>query len=866
MLLAALLLIPAQPTGISYAEDDPAVLAQEKIRENMPPTAFSIPFLVSGNQDADENAISRAAFDEILLRQAAARDDPTIAPYVFTHIHPHLQMQVPSIWSLPDSLRAFMDNETPLTYALGWHPDAGGPGARYETASDAQWQDALTRLLEFEPREGERPFARSVSEDARQENGVWDATSLFVVPGLHHADFFSDYSEQPSQASPEKPLFEEMEFHVWAVLEQEASETRWLGIGVGIQSEIESQVAESARLIAGSFLVIGILLYVTLRNWRDFLVAYLTLPLVVIWMMGAARLVGLSYNQFTAMLPVLILALGVDFAIHGVRRYREERATNRPASALITSLSRVGPVLALAAATTATAFLSNAFSDVVELSHWGIMGALGILCALWLSGVFAPALRHQWDRHREKRGTVGEEPRGGIVARRLAQGTPLGRLCAWGARHAVLIVVLVVLVTAPATYVATGITSDFDADDFLSRDSYLLVGSERLEREFPQEGEPGALLIEGDITDPRILDGLKTGFERYDAMGYRPNFDYSLVRAVQTAMAHPDENDAHYQDADDNAIPDRQSDLHRLLDQITAQGVWVRPDSPDLPSPEILPGVPYPDPLVPEGREAPPMQVYAPETIQEIVHQDATGGYDMTVMHFGIPGTEDFAVIPRAEADLREAADELWALEGGSVSTFTLTGEPFKRFNMVQAITQSLQISITLSVIGCFLIVLIVLRDLLMAIATTLPVLVLVAWLFAFMVAAGMSLNVVTVTVAAMAIGVGIDYSIHITGRFREESRTIGDPVLAVRRAMDSSGVALLGSATTTVAGFLVLTFAPMPLFATFGVITAAMTAASFLAAATLLPPLLVLIARWRTRSHSKTQERTPLGNVHESR
>jgi uncharacterized protein len=849
-LLAAVVSVPSQPTGITYADDDPAVLTERRIQEAMPPKAFAVPFLVSGTPE-DPNAISRAVFDEVLQRERALRDDPRVAPYVFTHVHPHLQAEVSSIWSLPDSLRAMMNGDTPLVYATGWHQDLGGPGVRYEEATDAQWQDALGRLLSFETRDGERPFMRSVSEDIHQDEEIWRATSMFVVPALEHARVFEDHTDEPALATAGTPFIEELELHIWQAMEAEAQHTSWLGIGLGIQHEIEAQVAESARLVAGSFLVIGVLLYLTLRNWRDFLVAYLTLPLVIVWMTGIARLIGLENNQFTAMLPVLILALGVDFAIHGVRRYREERSGLSPPAALRRSLTRVGPVLLLAAATTATAFLSNSFSNVDALTHWGLMGGIGIACALFLAGVFAPAARQLWDRHRDRRGTLDDGPRGGVIARRLREGTLLGRLSAWGARRAIFIVVLVAIVTGPAAYLAMGVTSDFNADDFLSRDSFLLEGSERLRTEFPQEGEPVVLLVEGDLSDPRVHEQMLVAFQRFDEAGYRSNTDYSIVRAVMTAMANPDENDAHYRDDNGNGIPTHKADLERLLDRITSQGVWAAPPDTGYTPPDLIPGVPLPNPLAPEPPQAEPILVYAPETLQELIHKHPENGYDMAVMHFGIPGTEEITVIPRAEDELYGAAAGLLALQGEAVTALSLTGEPIKRYNMVQSITQSLQISITLSVIGCFLIVLVVLRDWLYAIATTLPVLVLVAWLFAFMVLTGMSLNVVTVTVAAMAIGVGIDYSIHITGRYREEARNGHDPILSVRRAMDSSGVALLGSATTTVAGFLVLTFAPMPLFVTFGVITAAMTAASFLAAATLLPPLLVLIDKRRHRTDS---------------
>ncbi len=55
------------------------------------------------------------------------------------------------------------------------------------------------------------------------------------------------------------------------------------------------------------------------------------------------------------------------------------------------------------------------------------------------------------------------------------------------------------------------------------------------------------------------------------------------------------------------------------------------------------------------------------------------------------------------------------------------------------------------------------------AIPSILPILMTVAWLYAFMELIGAALDIVTATVAAVSIGIGIDFAIHSVVRFREE-------------------------------------------------------------------------------------------------
>ena len=109
---------------------------------------------------------------------------------------------------------------------------------------------------------------------------------------------------------------------------------------------------------------------------------------------------------------------------------------------------------------------------------------------------------------------------------------------------------------------------------------------------------------------------------------------------------------------------------------------------------------------------------------------------------------------------------------------------------------------------------------------------------------AGYYLNMLTATIAAISIGVGIDFSIHFTERFREELKGSGDKQSAIKITSETTGLALFSAAITTAVGFTVIAFAPMPMFSTFGILTAIMIVLSLLMALFVLPSLLYIFAR----------------------
>ena len=152
--------------------------------------------------------------------------------------------------------------------------------------------------------------------------------------------------------------------------------------------------------------------------------------------------------------------------------------------------------------------------------------------------------------------------------------------------------------------------------------------------------------------------------------------------------------------------------------------------------------------------------------------------------------------------------------------------------------------STAISLVVSFLVLFVLTRRIMPAIIVLFPVGIASLWVVGSMALIGLKWNVLTVMVTALTLGIGIDYSIHMWRRFEVELAKRGDHWSALREALNTTGVALMLSAVTTMAGFAVLLFSPMPIIQDFGLITAITVLFSLVLALMVLPVLAELAAR----------------------
>ncbi len=113
---------------------------------------------------------------------------------------------------------------------------------------------------------------------------------------------------------------------------------------------------------------------------------------VVLTMCWAKFAVG-GFNLVTTFLPALVLGLGIDYAIHIIARYSEERGNGKSLNrALYAAILSKGEASFYAAVTTALVFLGLMTGHSRALFEMGVITSVGVLLAFLSTLLLLPAL------------------------------------------------------------------------------------------------------------------------------------------------------------------------------------------------------------------------------------------------------------------------------------------------------------------------------------------------------------------------------------------------------------------------------------------------------------------------------------------
>jgi predicted RND superfamily exporter protein len=121
------------------------------------------------------------------------------------------------------------------------------------------------------------------------------------------------------------------------------------------------------------------------------------------------------------------------------------------------------------------------------------------------------------------------------------------------------------------------------------------------------------------------------------------------------------------------------------------------------------------------------------------------------------------------------------------------------------------------------------------------PLLSALAMMLGLMGWSGTWLSISTSVILAMGLGIGADFAVYLIFRLREELAG-ADLVMAMRRALETSGKAVFFVSSAVSLGFLVLACSRFVLWFQLGSFIALMMALSALASLTLLPALVMLL------------------------
>lgn len=148
------------------------------------------------------------------------------------------------------------------------------------------------------------------------------------------------------------------------------------------------------KILIISFLVIGVILYLTFRSKRGVILPLLDSSMATIWGMGAMKLLGLRLDPSTILVPFIVLSLGISHSVHTLKRYYEEMRNPKMKSkhAIINTMAHLFIPGLASCLTDGFGFLSLLLVPLPTIKSMALASGLGILANFLTSFMFTPAL------------------------------------------------------------------------------------------------------------------------------------------------------------------------------------------------------------------------------------------------------------------------------------------------------------------------------------------------------------------------------------------------------------------------------------------------------------------------------------------
>ena len=582
-------------------------------------------------------------------------------------------------------------------------------------------------------------------------------------------------------------------------------------------------------LIGLALILIAALILLFLRALSDLLLTLIGLLVALIWVIGAEGWLGpdgLDWigppSSLTAMVPIIVISLTVDYAIQAVSHYREQRTAGLPVvQAVRTGLRNVTIPLMLAAVTTIVSLLANLFSPIGIVGDFGIVAGLGVGLSLIVMLTLLPAGRTIIDRRRERRGTLAP-------ARPVSNALPgIGRLAevlgTSVTRRPAPFIIVVLAITVGMGFAATRLETGFDIRDILPRGGTVLEDIETLDA-FGGSTEMASVLVTAEATDTRTylnLHDLRVAFE-----------DERLRPRAAAGPIHTSYELLVYDWTNDSGEPGDKYDpeLAELFSRASA-GVGLDPALLQ----EFLDG----------------LKAKEPGLAHVLV--DNPDGIDSLLVQFPA-----YSGNPDATRALQEDIEALWFGEDVSV---TATSLDIVAIAVTDEITggQTAAISTTVAVATGILAIFfwVTLRQPILALIAVAPVVLVLICVLGTMALLSIPYTLVTSIITALSIGIGVDYTIHIIHRYREEFSRSRTPEQAAISTLATTGSALLGSALTTALGLGALILSPLLASAQFGITAAITIAYSLVISILLVPPAMTVWGSYQNMRLRSMVERT---------
>jgi len=894
LLLAFPLLMMANDEQASSDPVSKSLSLQKELDETFPSPIWAISFIAEAK---DGDILTQRELWELYkntqklrIADETGNISPTnekIKDFFFKYYSPLSNREVKGIQTIADLVQEFLLNSE--------------NNKSLETATDDEVKLAIHKILQNEQTSGMvNLFSIEATNFQKIVNGesitIWKSPAIVIYTLADNEKLGGGSLSIGIDGGAIELEKQQFNRNVQSLLRGNQDSYQLWGVAIDVNLESVDEGEQVGPFIMAAVVVAIILVGLALRSYWAMALTGAGLGILMIWLKGISNLIGLKGGLIIELIvPIAMIALGVDFAMHAMRRYQEESSKgNAPKKSFLLGITGIFGALSLAMISDTIAFFSNLSSKIEAVIHFGSAAGIAIISSFIVLGIIAPLALMKIDtifgeiNHHSKSlsqnifklfgGLVAAtlfgssivilitlDPLIGLISiatstlfcivvpvfflQRRYANTPinssldeektqarftntlriplLDSLVVRIAQKAPIVVIVSLIITGISIFYGLKLEPTFAVKDFFDNKSDLVISLDKFEQHVASRGgEPAVVFLKGNLTEPEsllIMDQFINlisnspflGKDYYGNLNIQPTILDYVTQITKSDYALKQVNEQFgilITDQNNDGIPDTK-------EQIQAELAYA-----------LLNGIP---------ENASTLTTTNTQVQERFAISEKDSSEQISYIQVFIPGTQEQSIISKAQENLEQHLSLF--NNNSNFKVIGLTGSPFVRKAQLDATTKSFQTSLPIAIIATFIVLSVAMRSFRYAAITVIPIILIVAWLYGFMYLGDFSLNFVTAMIGAISIGIGIDYSIYMTERFRQELKLSNIKIEAIRKATHGAGTALVASAVSSIAGFSILYFAPMPIFSAYGLLTAVMIFFALTVSIIVLPSLLML-------------------------
>lgn len=548
------------------------------------------------------------------------------------------------------------------------------------------------------------------------------------------------------------------------------------------------------------------------------LMVVIPLAIAVLLTIGWAKFSVGGFNLITTFIPALVLGLGIDYGIHLLVRFTEERSLVRTVStALRKTLLSKGKGSLMAALTTAAVFTSLLLARSQGFVTMGIISSVGILISFLMYIFMLPSLlmiHERWRGH-------------GYQLDVFDYHQPLKKFVNWVTDHRKWVIGITLVVISFSAYQATQLEFQFSSNElspkvkssevaekvqksFASTSMSMgptftfLPQSEKELLSFTQKLQKHELVEEMDSIIQYLPENLEqkskvlNNFTSFDELLLALNNLESNLNNKQNIINQLNKGITGLSSLQFSATVSSQSGITDLINKILDQLITVKTKLADLNAQQSLSLIKSLENNLKKLQSLTGKLTKIPNKVEGI--QNMAQLLPETIRSRFVTSNGRYILYAHLDGAIYESNHLNQFVHFADSFANEFFGTPLVQYRLEHYMKRDFWVATIFAVLIISLILWLGIGSFKLGFMAALPLILGYAAMLGGMETFGMNFNFINITISPLLIGIGIDNGIHLIHRWQESE--IGEQKPTVSESFSRTGLAIITSSLTTLSVF----------------------------------------------------------------